>query len=85
MQIIDKNQLNDKLGKFGMWSGKVGDSIIGEVKYLGGIPDLDELIEIGQINLKVINLVSFDMRPKGVEVFLLTGFTTKKISIGLLD
>lgn len=83
MQIIDKNQLNAKLGKFGMWSGKAGNVIISEVKYLGGIPDFDELIENGKIDLSVTNGISFEVRPKGLEVYLISGFTNYRI--GLLD
>ncbi len=83
MQIIDKNQLNDELGKFGMWSGKAGNAIISEVKYLGGIPDFDELVEKGKIDISVSNGISFEVRPKGLEVYIMSGFTSYRI--GLLD
>ena len=83
MQIIDKNQLDEKLGKFGMWSGKAGNAIISEVKYVGGIPDFDELVEKGKVDLSVTNGASFELRPKGLEVYLMSGFS--KYRIGLLD
>lgn len=83
MQISDKNQLNDKLGKFGIWSGNAGNTMISEVKYLGGIPAFDELVENKKVNLSIANGISFEVRPKGLEVYLISGFITYRI--GLLD
>lgn len=83
MQIIDKNQLDDKFGKFGMWSGKAGNAIISEVKYIGGIPDFDKLAEKEKVNLSVTNGISFEVRPKGLEIYLISGFSNYRI--GLLD
>lgn len=78
--ILDKNELDEKFGKFGIWSGDAGNSIIGQMQYLGGIPDIDQLIENKKLDTKNTD-VSMEMRPKGVEVFILNGFN--KIRVGL--
>jgi len=75
MNILDKNQLEDKLGKFGIWSGKAGNAIIGEVKYLGGIPEIDQLA------ISPISTVSMVMRPKGVEINFMLGLTKTRIGL----
>lgn len=80
MNILDKNQLDEKFGKFGMWSGKAGNAIIGEMQYLGGIPEIDQLIENKKIDPKVAN-VSLEMRPKGVEVYLMHGFNKTRVGL----
>jgi len=80
MNVLDKNQIEEKFGKFGMWSGKAGNALIGEMQYLGGIPEIDQLIENNKIDLKIAN-VSMEMRPNGVEIYILNGFN--KIRIGL--
>ncbi len=49
MQITEKKNLDQKLGKLGMWSGKAGNA----VKYLGGISEYDELIEQGKIDISI--------------------------------
>lgn len=80
MNILDKNQLDEKFGKFGMWSGKAGNAIIGEMQYLGGVPEIDQLIENKKIDPKVAN-VSFELRPKGVEVYLIHGFSKTRFGL----
>jgi len=80
MKILEKKQLDNEFGKFTMWSGKAGNAIIGEMDYLGGIPEIDQLIENNKIDPKN-SYVSMEMRPKGVEIYLTQGF--KKTRIGL--
>jgi hypothetical protein len=80
MNVLDKNQLDERFGKFGIWSGKAGNTIIGEMQYLGGIPEIDQLIENKKIDPKVAN-VSLEMRPKGVEVFLMHGFSKTRVGL----
>ena len=80
MEILDKNQLDKKLGKFGMWSGKAGNAIIVEMQYLGGIPAIDQLIENKKIDPKVSN-VSLEMRPKGLEICLMHGFSKTRVGL----
>jgi hypothetical protein len=80
MNILDKIQLDEKFGKFGMWSGKAGNAIIGEMGYLGGIPEIDKLIENKKIDPKIAN-VSLEIRPKGVEVYLMQGFNKTRVGL----
>jgi hypothetical protein len=80
MEVLDKKTINDKLGTFGMFSGKAGNSLLFEVNYLGGIPDLDLTIEKNKITSKGIY---FDFRPKGLEIQLINGFSTYRY--GLFD
>ena len=80
MNVLDKNQIDEKFGKFGVWSGKAGNAIIGELQYLGGIPEIDQLIENNKIDPKTAN-VSLEMRPNGLEIYIINGFN--KIRIGL--
>jgi hypothetical protein len=80
MNILDKNKLDEKFGKFGMWSGKAGNAIIGEMQYLGGIPEIDQLIEKNKIDPKIAN-VSMEMRPNGVEINLMHGFNNTRIGL----
>jgi hypothetical protein len=80
MNVLDKNQLDESFGKFGMWSGKAGNAIIGEMQYLGGIPEIDQLIENKKNDPKIAN-VSLEMRPKGVEMQLMQGFNTTRVGL----
>lgn len=80
MEVLDKKTINDKLGSFGMFSGKAGNSLLYDVNYLGGIQSLDSLIEKSNITTKGIY---FDKRPKGLEVHMLHGFSTYRF--GLLE
>ena len=82
MKILEKKQLDNEFGKFTMWSGKAGNAIIGEMAYLGGIPEIDQLIENNKIEPEN-SYVSMEMRPKGVEINLTQGF--KKTRIGLYN
>ncbi len=80
MEVLDKKTINDKLGSFGMFSGKAGNSLLYEVNYLGGIQSLDSLIEKNNITTKGI---FFDVRPKGLELHMLHGFSAYRF--GLFD
>lgn len=80
MEVLDKKTINDKLGSFGMFSGKAGNSLLYEVNYLGGIQSLDSLIEKINITTKGI---FFDVRPKGLELLMSYGFSSYRF--GLFD
>jgi hypothetical protein len=80
MNILDKNQLDEKFGKFGVWSGKAGNAIIGEIQYLGGMPEIDQLIENNKIDPKIAD-VSMEMRPNGVEIYLMHGFNKTRAGL----
>ncbi len=82
MNIWDKEEVEIRLGKYG-WGDKGNTNcVLNIMKYLGGIPPFDNLIENKKIDLKVLS-VSFSMRPKGLEISLLHGFKTYRI--GLLN
>ena len=78
MNILDKSQIDEMLGKVGFWSAK---ELIQDMRYLGGIPSLDKLVEDNKIDTKKIAIVSFEMKPKGLELALCYLF--KKSRIGL--
>lgn len=78
MEVLDKKTINDKLGSFGMFSGKAGNSLLYDVNYLGGIQSLDSLIEKNNITTKGI---FFDIRPKGLEIHMLHGFSTYRFGL----
>lgn len=80
MKILDKNEINEKLGAYGIFSGKAGNTLLEELEYLGGLPDLDKLIESGKIAEQYH--ISLNMRPKGVEIFTLCNLG--KVRMGLL-
>lgn len=80
MNILEKKQLDERFGKFGIWSGKAGNAIIGEMQYLGGIPEIDQLISNKKIDPKIAN-VSLEMRPKGVEIYLIQGFSKTRVGL----
>ncbi len=50
------------------------------MQYLGGIPEIDQLIENNTIDTKVAN-VSMEMRPKGVEIYLMQVFSKTRIGL----
>lgn len=77
MKIKDQSQLDEELGKFGMFSGKAGNAIISYVKYLGGISEFDEIFT----DSKIANGISFEVRPNGLYTYFLKGFS--KVGIGL--
>jgi hypothetical protein len=80
MEILDKKTINDKFGSYGMFSGKGGNALLNEVIYLGGIPSLDSIIEKNKVTSKGIY---FEIRPKGLEILMLNGFSTYRF--GLYD
>ena len=57
--------------------------IVSQVKYLGGIPGYDQLIERGTLKLSLSNEITFATRPKGLEVYLIRGF--EKLRVGLFS
>ncbi len=77
MNILEKNQIDDMLGKVGFWSPK---EFIQDMKYLGGIPSLDKLIEENKIDTKIA-FVAFEMKPKGLELTLFYGFSKARIGL----
>ena len=81
MEILNKKQIAEKLGKFSFFSGKGGNAIINQVKYLGGITPFDEMIENGKIDPKISLDISFGMRPNGLELLLIHGFSAHRIGL----
>lgn len=81
MEILDKKQLEKKLGKFGIFSGEAGNAIVSQVNYLGGITAFDNLIEEEKVDLRLSNAISFEMRPKGIDILLIHGLNRSRIGL----
>jgi hypothetical protein len=74
MNILDKNQVNELIGELSVWKRSPHNQMAAKVEYLGGIPTLDELLEKKNIEFKSL-FVNFEIRPKGLEVSIVKGFS----------
>jgi hypothetical protein len=65
---MDSNQINDELGKIGFW-GEGFDVFRGHMRYLGGIAEIDEIINNDEIDGD-ITVSYMSTRPHGLEMIL---------------
>jgi hypothetical protein len=70
MKILDKHQIKEKLGEFGVFSGK-SDILSGYIQYLSGITGADQ----------ISTSVTMIMRPKGVEICLKNDFSISRVGL----
>jgi len=76
MNILEKNQIDEMLGKYGFWNVKKDYSE--DMQYLGGIPSIDKLIEDKKIDTKSA-FVTLELRPKGLSLSLFYGLGKAEI------
>lgn len=78
---LDNELIDKELGKYGIYSAQADNTLINELKYIGGLEAIDQLIR-GKHYAPKAGHVNLMMRPKGVELMLRQGFT--KHSFGLM-
>lgn len=81
MKILSKNELNDKLGKYGWGSEGSTNTLILCCKYIGGIPPFDRNINSGKWGIDDLGDINLAMRPKGLSINVSKGFSTHRIGI----
>jgi len=80
MEILDKKQIENILGSFGIFSKEYNNKLISKIKYFGGSKEYDDLIEQKVIDLKT-HLINFVIKPKGLEIELMSGFKYYRLGI----
>jgi hypothetical protein len=80
MEIIEKTQLKDKLGKAPMLNR---NALVDSLQYVSGIAAFDKALENSKINVPpVLNVIE---RKNGFEFQLLKGFKATKVGIDAAD
>ena len=79
MEILSKIKMDDIFGKYSFFSGKAGNTIIEKVQYMGGIDSVDSLIS--KASLAKDKYVSFEIRPNGLEIFIMNNFETIRLGL----
>ncbi len=80
MEILNKKELNELLGKIGFLD--TPDELIAKIEYLGGINAFDSLLD-GRSQKEYGAVIHIIKRPQGLQVKLASNFSSK--SIGILD
>ena len=70
MEILNKQQLAEKLGKASFWMPK---RCVGLSHYLGGIEPFDEKIDVNRI-ITVPNIVNFEIHKNGLAISMMERF-----------
>jgi hypothetical protein len=80
MELLNKKELNDLLGKIGFLESPI--ELIAKIEYLGGIDVFDSLLD-GQTQKEYGAVIHIIKRPHGLQIKLTSNFSSK--SIGILD
>lgn len=70
MNLIEKDQIEATIGKASFWNPK---QLVGACDYVGGIPDMDALIDPSSF-INAPPLVTFKVYDQGLEIKLIKGF-----------
>ena len=81
MRLLSKKEIENYLGKYGLFSGKAGNACIDKVKYIGGISQIDNMLAEKKITAAT-PFINLTMRPKGLEITFMLAF--ENFRIGLL-
>ena len=79
MKLLDKKELNDHLGKIGVFNHPL--ELLAKIEYAGGIEEFDKLLN-GQTQNEYGAVLHLIKRPKGLQIKLAKDFSSK--SVGLL-
>jgi len=78
MKILNKNELNNELGKLSMWDSPF--SLIGKIEYMGGIVGFDEILK-GKSMSEHGGVIHILQRPNGIEIKLAKTFSSNSIGL----
>jgi len=78
MNIFNKNELNNELGKLSFWDAP--NSLIYKIEYLGGISGFDEVLK-GMSIREYGAMIHIIQRPKGIEIKLAEYFTSNSVGL----